>query len=81
MNINSAIQSGLLGQNRTLDNSQKAASDVQGTGRPQVPEQAAGRGENTTLQNAAVASSAPAASTKVVMDAGEVLGTNIDVRA
>ncbi len=81
MNISGALQTGLIGLNRTLDNTQKVAGDQVGNGKPETPELASGRGANVALQESTVNPATEAATTKVVTDASEVLGTNIDTRA
>ncbi|QEQ95929.1 hypothetical protein [Neptunomonas concharum] len=81
MNISGALQTGLIGLNRTLDNTQKVAGDQVGNGKPEAPELASGRGANVALQESTVNPATEAATTKVVTDASEVLGTNIDTRA
>jgi hypothetical protein len=83
MNINgiTSQSAALYATNRSLDGVQRAASDVQGSGQPQEPEQASGRDVNPTLREAAVDQTAAGASTQVVQEATEALGLNIDTRA
>ncbi len=81
MNVTGALQSGLIGLNRTLDNSVKSSSDIAGNGRPVIPEQASGRDLNSAVRDTTLEETTEAATTKVVTDASEVLGTNIDTRA
>jgi hypothetical protein len=81
MNISNALQTGLIGLNRNLDNNLKAAGDQQGTGQVAVAEMASGREVDNALKQTTIDPAAQAATTKVVTDASEVLGTNIDVHA
>jgi hypothetical protein len=81
MNISNALQTGLIGLNRNLDNNLKASGDQQGTGQVAVAELASGRDVDNAVQQTTVTPTTEAATTKVVTDASEVLGTNIDVRA
>ncbi len=43
MNVSGALQTGLIGLNRTADNVPKAASDFAGSGQPLKPDEASGR--------------------------------------
>ncbi|KGK41152.1 hypothetical protein LH51_16795 [Nitrincola sp. A-D6] len=83
MNINgvAAQTSGLMNVNRGLDNSARAAGDVQGTGAPDRPELASGRGEDLAVSQAAVSQNESTASTQVVREVDEALGSLIDTRA
>ncbi|SIS48191.1 hypothetical protein [Neptunomonas antarctica] len=91
MNISGTMQSGVIGLNRMLDNTLKSPSDQLGNGKPSSSEQASGQALSSTLSSAdntatannsnAVNANEQAQATKVVTDAGEVLGTNIDTRA
>lgn len=80
MNVTGALQSGLIGLNRTLDNSAKPAGDIAGTGQADVPEVSSGRELNNAVQSSTLEATDQAPTTKVVTDANEVLGTNIDTR-
>jgi hypothetical protein len=90
MNISGTMQSGVIGLNRMLDNTLKSSSDQLGNGKPSSSEQASGQALSSTLSSAAntattnnnaVNANEQAQATKVVTDAGEILGTNIDTRA
>ena len=81
MNVTGALQSGVIGLNRTLDNTQKSSSEISGSGRPEIPEQASGRELSSAVRDTTLEATTEAATTKVVTDASEVLGTNIDTRA
>ncbi|MBS98081.1 MAG: hypothetical protein CMI01_05335 [Oceanospirillaceae bacterium] len=83
MNINgiSAQSAALYSSNRSADGVQRAASDVQGSGQPQEPEQATGRDPNVSVRETTVNASDPAATTQVVEEASEALGTVINTRA
>lgn len=81
MNVTGALQTGLIGINRNLDNTARPAGDVAGTGRADIPEQASGREQNLAVKESTVSQTDQAPTTKVVTDASEVLGTNIDTRA
>lgn len=81
MNVNGALQTGVIGINRTLDNTLKSSSDQVGSGKPDVPELASGRAFNSAVTETTLDASTSAPTTKVVTDASEVLGTNIDTRA
>ncbi len=80
MNVTGALQSGMIGLNRTLDNVQKAASDQVGNGQPERPEEASGK---TTAALQAVAGTTQSgnevASTQVVSEAEKTVGGNIDL--
>ncbi|WP_293267660.1 hypothetical protein [Neptunomonas sp.] len=81
MNVIGALQTGVIGLNRTLDNSLKSSSDQIGNGKPEVPELASGRSLNNAVNETTLEATTQAPTTKVVTDASEVLGTNIDTRA
>jgi hypothetical protein len=81
MNVTGALQSGVIGINRTLDNTLKSSSDQVGSGKPEAPELASGRAFNSAVTETTLDPSAQAPTTKVVTEASEVLGTNIDTRA
>ncbi|WP_136680174.1 hypothetical protein [Neptunomonas sp. XY-337] len=81
MNITGALYSGAYSTNRVADNTPKVAGDNNGTGKPEVAEIASGRPVDNAVQQTTVDPNAQAPTTKVVSDASEVLGTNIDVRA
>ncbi|WP_409525054.1 hypothetical protein [Nitrincola sp. MINF-07-Sa-05] len=82
MNINgvAAQSSGLLNVNRGLDSTQRAAGDLQGTGRPEESETRSGLDAATAVREAAVDPTTAGASTQVVNNAEEVLGNLIDTR-
>ncbi|EXJ11634.1 MULTISPECIES: hypothetical protein [Nitrincola] len=82
MNINgvSAQATGLLNVNRGLDNNQRQAGDIQGTGRSDRPELATGVEVNPAVAQSAVNANVAAASTQVVSESSEVLGSMIDTR-
>jgi len=80
MNVTNALQSGVIGQNRTLDNVAKASGDLHGSGKPDHAEEATGREpasvsavKDTTVQET------EAATTKVVTAASETVGGNINI--
>ncbi|MGB0468303.1 MAG: hypothetical protein ACPGF7_12350 [Pontibacterium sp.] len=80
MNVTNALQSGVIGINRTLDNTAKASGDIQGSGKPEKPQEATGREpafvtavQDTTLQASEVASA------KVVTATSETVGGNINI--
>ncbi|KDE39490.1 hypothetical protein ADINL_1944 [Nitrincola lacisaponensis] len=83
MNINgvAAQTSGLMNVNRGLDNTQRAAGDIQGSGTPDRPELASGRGVDQAVNQAAVSQNEATASTQVVREVNETLGSLIDTRA
>lgn len=83
MNINgvAAQTTGLMNVNRGLDNSQRAAGDIQGTGQPDRPELASGRGVDQAVSQAAVSQTESTAATQVVREVDESLGSLIDTRA
>lgn len=81
MNVTGALQTGVIGLNRTFDNTLKSSSDQVGSGKPEVPELASGKSLASAVENTTLDSTTQAPATKVVTDAGEVLGTNIDTRA
>jgi hypothetical protein len=81
MNVTGALHTGVIGMNRTLDNTLKSSSDQIGSGKPDVPELASGRALSSAVTETTLDASTQAPTTKVVTDAGEVLGTNIDTRA
>ena len=81
MNVIAAQNSGMYSPRSTQDGVQKAASDMQGSGRPQDAALASGRETNPSLKDTTVDPNAPAASTKVVESASEALGLLIDTRA
>lgn len=86
MNINgvSAQVSGLLNVNRGLDNEQRAAGDLQGTGQPDPAVRASGPAASQSVQEAAVSQQVAAPSTQVVVEtqgveeSREALGSLID---
>ena len=80
MNVSNALQTGLIGLNRSMDNNVKASGDVQGTGQVAQAEMASGREIDNAVEQSTLEATAEAATTKVVTDAYEVLGTNIDIR-
>ncbi|MCP4598086.1 hypothetical protein [Neptuniibacter sp.] len=82
MNVTNALQTGLVGINRGLDNAPRAAGDVTGSGKPDEPEQATGRVQNEAVVESAAGSTVEAAATKVVSQAVEPgeLGAIINVR-
>ena len=81
MNVSNALQSGVIGINRTLDNVAKASSDLHGSGKPDNAVEASGREPQRvtdvkeTTQNAATED----ATTKVVTAASETVGGNINL--
>ncbi|TVQ72347.1 hypothetical protein [Nitrincola schmidtii] len=83
MNINgiAAQTSGLMNVNRGLDNTQRAAGDIQGSGQPDRPELASGRGVDQAVNQAAVSQNEATAATQVVREVNETLGSLIDTRA
>lgn len=80
MNISSALQTGIIGLNRTQDNVAKAAGDLQGSGKPEQPQEATGRQTQTlaAVQGTTVQPTESAA-TQVVSEATATLGGNIDI--
>lgn len=80
MNITTAYQTSLSGASRTLDNATKQATDSAASGKPEQPELASGREVDNAVASSTLNPTAQAVTTKVVTDASEVLGTNIDVR-
>lgn len=81
MNITGTLQTAVIGVNRTLDNTLKSSGDQLGSGKPESPELASGKSFSTAVTETTLDTTAEAPTTKVVTDAGEVLGTNIDTRA
>lgn len=83
MNINGIASqtAGLMSINRGLDNTPRAAGDIQGTGRPDRPELASGRGVDQAVSQAAVNQNEATAATQVVREVNETLGSLIDTRA
>ncbi|MEH6444060.1 MAG: hypothetical protein V7784_09180 [Oceanospirillaceae bacterium] len=79
MNVTNSLQTGLIGLNRGMDNNPRAAGDFHGSGRAEVAESASGKDLSKAVTETTLSETAEAASTKVVTDANEVLGTNIDV--
>lgn len=79
MNVTNALQTGLIGLNRGLDNNPKAAGDFQGVGKSDVPELASGRALDNAVNETTLEANTAAAGTKVVTSIEEVLGTNVDV--
>ena len=80
MNVGHLLQTGLVGINRTLDNTVKAASDHQGVGQPENVTQATG--QTTGLEKAlegSVQAQEAAAATKVVTESEAVSGTHVDI--
>ncbi|MBE9396495.1 hypothetical protein IOQ59_04385 [Pontibacterium sp. N1Y112] len=80
MNVTNALQSGVIGQNRTMDNVAKASGDLHGSGKSDHAEEATGREpasvsavKDTTVQEA------EAATTKVVTPTSETVGGNINI--
>ncbi len=82
MNVTNALQTGLVGINRGLDNSPRAAGDVTGSGKSEEPEQATGRQQNEAVVESAAGTSVQAAETKVVNQVAELgePGAIIDIR-
>lgn len=82
MNVTNALQTGLIGVNRGLDNAPRAASDVTGSGKPEQPEEATGRQQNEAVVESAAGTSVLAADTKVVNQVQELgePGAIIDIR-
>lgn len=72
-----AQNASLYASNRSLDGSQRASSDLRGSGQPESPEQASGLVVNPSLQEAAVESADPAASTTIVEEPSEALGLTL----
>lgn len=66
MNISNALQSGFIAPNRGLDNAPRAAGDVTGSGKPDVPEDATGRVQDEAVVESAGGNQIEAAQTKVV---------------
>ncbi|WP_372740301.1 hypothetical protein [Neptunomonas sp.] len=81
MNITGTLQTAVIGVNRTLDNTLKSSGDQLGSGKPESPELASGKSFSTAVTETTLDTTTEAPTTKVVTDAGEVLGTNIDTRA
>ncbi|MGB0732725.1 MAG: hypothetical protein ACPGPF_03130 [Pontibacterium sp.] len=83
MNVSNALQTGLIGQNRTLDNAAKPAGDIQGTGVAPKAEEATGTQPDSvrTLQETVVDSAEAAASTKAVTEVSSTIGSVIDTFA
>lgn len=80
MNIGQALQTGLIGMNRTLDNNAKAASDHQGTGQPTQTAEATGQASRLEeVVKGTVSETEAAAATKVVTATDEMLGTHVDI--
>jgi hypothetical protein len=79
MNITNSLQTGLIGLNRGMDNNPRASGDFHGSGRAEVAESASGKALSKAVTETTLTATAEAASTKVVTDANEVLGTNINV--
>ncbi|MBY4678527.1 hypothetical protein [Marinobacterium arenosum] len=82
MNVTNALQSGLIGLNRTFDNVAKASGDLTGSGKPEQPEQASGVNNGPAVQEtdvAAASGSDQVAATKVVTETEQTLGGNIDL--
>ncbi|MGB1237158.1 MAG: hypothetical protein ACPG4U_03035 [Pseudomonadales bacterium] len=79
MNVTNALQTGLIGLNRGLDNNPRASSDFQGVGKADIPELASGRELDNAVAETTLEANTAAASTKVVTSVSDVLGTNIDV--
>lgn len=79
MNVTNALQTGLIGLNRGLDNNPRAAGDIQGVGRPEVAELASGRELPSDVQDTTQNAADPVSATKVVTSVDQVLGGNIDV--
>ncbi|PIE24906.1 MAG: hypothetical protein CSA60_02840 [Neptuniibacter caesariensis] len=82
MNVTNALQTGLVGINRGLDNAPRASGDVTGSGKPEEPEQATGRERNEAVVASAAGTAVQAAETKVVSPAAESGGPGaiIDIR-
>lgn len=82
MNINgvSFQNSGLMGVNRGADNTVKAPGDIQGSGRPDQIELASGRQPDQAVSQAAVNENESTASTQVVRETQETLGSLVDTR-
>ncbi len=83
MNINgiAAQTSGLMNVNRGLDNSQRAAGDIQGSGQPDDVALASGQEVDQAVNQAAVSQNESTAATQVVREVNETLGSLIDTRA
>ncbi|WP_299178250.1 hypothetical protein [uncultured Neptuniibacter sp.] len=81
MNVTNALQSGLLGVNRGLDNAPRAAGDVTGSGKTDEPELASGLNKNQAVDETAAGAGVEAASTKVVtpVESTGASGSIIDV--
>lgn len=86
MNVTSAPQSGLLGLNRGIDNVQKVAGDMIGSGKADKAELASGRTPDEVVETSA-SSGHQAPTTQVVSAVKEsndlegVLGAIIDTHA
>jgi hypothetical protein len=86
MNVTSAPQSGLLGLNRGIDNVQKVAGDMTGSGKADKAELASGRTPDEAVETSASARH-EAPTTQVVSEVKEssdlesVLGAIIDTHA
>jgi len=80
MNVTGALQSGMIGLNRTFDNVQKASGDQVGSGQPERPEEATGR-TTSALQavDGTTQSGNEVASTQVVSETEKTVGGNIDL--
>ena len=83
MNVSNALQTGLIGQNRTLDNAAKPAGDFHGSGMAEKPEEASGAKPDSlrAIEDTTVSSTEAAASTKVVTEASRTVGSIIDTFA
>lgn len=83
MNINGVIaqSAALQASNHNLDGTQRAASELQGSGQPQDVEMASGQEVAPELSETTVDPSAPGAATQVVAEPSEALGLNIDTHA
>ena len=84
MNITNALQTGLIGLNRGLDNNPRAAGDFQGSGSATIPETASGVALDNSVDETTLDPGTEAATTKVVTDTTEInasvaLGANVDV--
>jgi len=71
MNVANSLQNGLIGVNRGLDNSPRAAGDITGSGKPDQPEQATGFAPVEAVTESAGGREVVAAETKVVGQAVE----------
>ena len=84
MNITNALQTGLIGLNRGIDNNPRAAGDFHGSGSAPVPETASGTDLDNAVDETTLDPVTDAATTKVVTNATEInasvaLGANVDV--